>query len=268
MKTSSNKKITVLIPCYNEENGIGAVIKGFPTNELASQGYDLEVLVIDNNSTDRTTEVASMSGARVIHEHRKGKGNAVRRGFYSISKDTDYVVMLDGDNTYRSDEILRLVEPLNADFCNVVIGSRLTGNISENSMKSLNWFGNMMYSKLVTYFYGTHVTDVLTGYFAWKRKTIETLRPHLESEDFRIEMEMVTKMARLGEKIRSVPISYDVREGTSNLRPIYDGLRILLTFAQNLTWNPILKHGHKGNDHFFVDSLSSKSGRMVLDQNN
>lgn len=233
-----NKKITVLIPCFNEERGICAVVKSFPIERIRTQGYDLEIVVIDNNSNDRTAELAKSCGATVIHEPKKGKGNAIRAGFFHISKDTDYVVMLDGDDTYRPEEILRLVEPLDSNFCDVVIGSRLGGRISEGSMTTFNRIGNWVFSHLVRYFYRVNVTDVLTGYFAWKREALVKLRPHLLSQGFAIEMEMVTKMAKLGEEIYSVPISYHARAGETNLRPIYDGSRILWMFLKNLTWNP------------------------------
>lgn len=244
MKPSSKnrkKKITVLIPCYNEEGGIGAVIKNFPAEKIRDHGYDFEIIVIDNNSDDTTAKVARKHGATVLHEPNKGKGNAMRLGFRNISEGTDYVVMLDGDTTYRPDELLRLVEPLDSGFCSVVIGSRLGGRITDGSMTAFNRFGNWMYSHLVRFFYEVNVTDVLTGYFAWSRAALERLSPHLESEGFAIEMEMVTKMARLGEDIYSVPITYHKRAGTTNLRPIYDGTRILLMFAKNLRWRPYTK---------------------------
>lgn len=236
--TPAKKKITVLIPCYNEEGGVCAVIKGFPRERIEKHGFNLEVIVIDNNSTDRTAEVALKCGATVLHEPMKGKGNAIRRGFNSISEDTDYVVMLDGDDTYRPNEILRLIEPLDSGFCDVVIGSRLGGKITTGSMTKFNRAGNWVFSHLVRYFYRVNVTDVLTGYFAWKRGALVKLRPHLLSQGFAIEMEMVTKMAKLGEEIYSVPISYDSREGETNLRPIYDGTRILWMFGKNLFWTP------------------------------
>ena len=162
----------------------------------------------------------------------------MRAGFYTIGADADYVVMLDGDDTYRPEEILRLVEPLDSNFCDVVIGSRLGGRITDGSMTTFNRGGNWIFSHLVRYFYRVNVTDVLTGYFAWKREALERLRPHLKSQGFAIEMEMVTKMAKLGEEISCVPISYHSREGESNLHPIYDGLRILWMFTKNLFWKP------------------------------
>jgi glycosyltransferase involved in cell wall biosynthesis len=262
------KRVTILIPCYNEESGITGVITGFPLAQLRKHGYDAEILVIDNNSTDKTAEVARAAGARVIHERKQGKGNAIRAGFYKITKSTDYVVMLDGDDTYRPGEIIRLLEPINSGFCNVVIGSRLGGRISKGSMTKFNRMGNWIFSHLVRYSYRVNVTDVLTGYFAWKRQAVENLRPHLESKGFAIEMEMITKMARLGENIYSVPISYNAREGHSSLNPIGDGVRILRMYLANLNWHPSpddlpihIQHRKRAMDffeHLMIGSRRSK----------
>jgi glycosyltransferase involved in cell wall biosynthesis len=232
------KKITVLIPCLNEAAGIGQVVRAFPRQQLRRQGYELEVLVIDNNSKDATAEVARKAGAKVIFEGKPGKGNAIRTGMDSVSADTNFVVMLDGDNTYRPAEVARLVEPLNSGFCDVVIGSRLAGRIPNGAMTGFNRLGNWIFSHLVRYFYKVNVTDVLTGYFAWRKSVVDDLRPHLESKGFAIEMEMVTKMARLGHEIYCVPISYDARAGETNLRPVYDGSRIFKMFLKNLWWKP------------------------------
>jgi glycosyltransferase involved in cell wall biosynthesis len=257
------KRITVLIPCYNEAEGIAEVIKKFPQKQLAKQGFELDVLVIDNNSSDDTAEVARKAGARVITEMRQGKGYAMRTGFYSITSETDYVVMLDGDDTYKAEEVFRLVEPIDAGFAKVIIGSRMYGRMGQGSMKRFNKLGNHLYSTLVRSAYGILVTDVLTGYYAWSREVVEDMRPHLRSRGFAIEMEMVTKMARLGYEVYSVPISYEPRLGDSSLNPIYDGARIMLMYLRNLRWQPTsrrsrlkrsmrylrkkvgLNHGHK-----------------------
>ncbi len=107
-------------------------------------------------------------------------------------------------------------------------------------MTRFNMMGNKIFSFLVRNFYpgGLKITDVLTGYFAWKRESIEQLQPHLTSDGFALEMEMVTKMIRLKQEICCVPISYNARAGSTNLHPIYDGLRILRMFARNLFWKP------------------------------
>ena len=143
------KKITVLIPCYNEAKNIAAVIGVFPTKEIKARGYDLEIVVIDNNSSDDTSVIARDCGATVLLETKKGKGNAMKRGFRYIKPDSDYIVMLDGDDTYRPEELLRMVELLSSGFCNAVTGSRLGGRIHEGSMSATNRFGNWMFSHLV-----------------------------------------------------------------------------------------------------------------------
>ena len=133
-----------MIPCYNEEKGIGNVMRDVKKYDSKSHGYNVEVLVIDNNSNDNTSKIAESLGARVIHEKKKGKGSAIRCGFSNIPKDTDYVVMIDGDNTYKPYEMHRLLELLDSGFSDAVIGSRLEGKMIGNSMsfshRTANWF--------------------------------------------------------------------------------------------------------------------------------
>jgi glycosyltransferase involved in cell wall biosynthesis len=231
-------KITILIPCHNEEKGLGKVIDGIPLQLLKRLHIKTEILVINNNSTDKTVEVAVKKGARVIHEIKKGKGHAVMTGFNSVSSDTTYVVMIDGDNTYKTKEILRLIEPLMHDFCDVVIGSRLGGKMRKNSLKFRNRVANWGYTFLVRQFYQANITDVLSGYFAWKKEVVDDLKKHLDSEGFEIEMDMITKMKRLGYQMYSVPITYDERAGFTKIQAVSDGIRVLKTFFKNLNWSP------------------------------
>jgi dolichol-phosphate hexosyltransferase len=235
---SLTKKITILIPCHNEEQGIGNVLKEIPSEALLKAGYHFEVIVIDNNSTDKTVKIAKAMGATVISEPKKGKGNAIKTGFLSVSSDTDYVIMLDGDDTYKPSEIPRLIEPLASDFCDVIVGSRLGGKTLKGSLKFPNRVANWAYAFLVRLVYKANVTDVLSGFFAWRSGALDSLKLHLNSDGFAIEMEMITKMVKLGHRIYSVPITYDVRKGESKINPFHDGYRILKMFFQNLGWNP------------------------------
>lgn len=232
------KTITILIPCHNEEKGIGKVIDSIPTKLLSRMGYKTDILVIDNNSTDRTSHVANTRDVRIIHESKKGKGHAIRKGMQSLLPETDYVVMMDGDNTYKAKEIPRMIEPLANNFCDVVVGSRLGGKINKGSLKFSNRLANWGFTFLVRRMYMANVTDVLSGFFAWKKKAVKDLHPHLTSSGFAIEMEMITKMVRLNHDITSVPITYDVRLGRSKVSSIADGLRILEMFIRNLSWSP------------------------------
>lgn len=234
----TTKKLVVLIPCHNEADGIADVLLKFPKVKLEHNNYSTNIIVIDNCSTDNTSKIAKSHGATVITETKKGKGNAMRAGFRAVPPDTDYVVMLDGDDTYDAGEIIRMIEPLESNFCNVVIGSRLGGKMHSGAMRSLNRGGNWFFTHIVRIYYKVNVTDVLTGYFAWNKETIDELLPHLVSEGFAIEMEMITKMAKLGHQIYSVPISYTPRSGETNLRPFYDGRRILKTYFGSMRWQP------------------------------
>jgi dolichol-phosphate hexosyltransferase len=232
------QKITILIPCHNEERGIGSVIDGIPLRLLKRLGYKTEIIVINNNSTDRTAHIAEKRGAKVIVETKKGKGHAIKSGFKAVSDETVFVIMLDGDNTYKTKEIIRLIEPLMTNFCDVVIGSRLGGKMKKNSFKLQNRIVNWAYTFLVRQFYRTNITDVLSGYFAWRKDVLDRLLPHLESEGFEIEMEMITKMEKLGFEVYSVPITYDEREGQTKIEAIKDGIKILSMFFKNLNWSP------------------------------
>ncbi len=234
------KKITLIVPCHNEEKGIGKVIDGLPREKLKKAGFNVEVLVIDNNSKDKTSEIAKKKGARVLPESNQGKGNAIRAGFRNISKDTDYVVMVDGDDTYKTHEILRLIEPLESNFCDVVVGSRLEGKMNGSSMSRSHRLANWLFTFLTRSLYGANITDTCTGYFAWKRKVIVSLNSYIKSPGFAIEAEMISKISKLGYKIYSVPITYDPRAGKtkSKLSPFKDAIKIIWMLMKNRRWKP------------------------------
>lgn len=232
------KKIVVLIPCYNEEKGIGYVIDRIPKDKLKKLGYKTEILVIDNNSKDRTAEIAKSKGAKVIKETKQGKGHAIRTGFKNIPKNADIIAMIDGDNSYDIKELPRLIEPLQNKFADVIVGTRLNGRIADNSMSYFNRLGNWFFTFLARVGYDTNVLDVCSGFFTWKKNVIKNLSNYLESDGFSIEMEMITKMARMKYACYSVPISYNPRNGKSSLRPVKDGISILHAWARNLAWKP------------------------------
>lgn len=232
------KKVSVIIPCYNEQEGIGKVIRDIPKKFLKKLDFEIEVIVVNNNSTDLTSSVINNFNVKRLYEKKTGKGYAMRSGFNAISPDTRYVIMMDGDHTYKPKEMLRMIEPLASNFCDVVIGSRLGGKLKKNSFQFKNRLANWFFTFLVRVFYHGNVTDVLTGYFAWKREVIDNMKNEIESTGFAIEMEMITKMIKMGYQIYSVPITYDKRKGISKLNPWMDGLRILLMLIKNISWQP------------------------------
>jgi len=239
------KKITIVIPCHNEEKGIAKVLSDIPHKKLQSLGYTVHTIVADNNSTDRTAAAARNLNAEVVFVPKKGKGHALKHGLLAIPKDSDYVVMLDGDNTYKSSEIYRLIEPLENNFADCIIGSRLGGKIRDGAFKFQNRVANWIYTFLIRQIYRANVTDVLSGYFAWKKEVVDELLPHIQSRGFSIEIDLITKTVLLGKTIYSVPITYDQREGESKIDSIRDGLIILSILFLNIIWKPNLHHSRR-----------------------
>lgn len=233
----SKRIVTVVIPCYNEAGSIAQVVKSFYTSKLVNNAFDFDILVVDNNSKDDTAAIAREAGARVLHEHKQGKGHAMRTGFRNIHPQADYVVMLDGDATYKSQEVLRLLEPIHHGFCDVVVGSRLSGKMLANSMAFGNRGFNWLCVFIVRFFYRANVTDILSGYYAWRRDVIEKVAPQLHASGFALEMELITKMARMKYDMYSVPISYQKRTSGSGISPL-DSIPILKMFLRNLFWKP------------------------------
>ncbi len=233
------QKISIIIPCHNEEAGIGHVLADIPQDRLKQYGYESEVIVIDNNSTDKTAAVAASYGAKVIREKKRGKGKAIQAGFRAVSDDTTFVVMMDGDHTYKPQEILRMIEPLASGFCDVVVGSRLNGKLRDPAFTFSRRVANWAFTFFVRQMFKANITDVLSGYFAWKKEVVDQMKQYISADGFAIEMDMITKMVKLGYEIYSVPITYEERKGHSKIQSVQDGMKIGKMFVSNLTWQPL-----------------------------
>ena len=155
------KKVSVVLPALNEEEAIGKVIDEIPVEELESKGYQTEIIVVNNGSTDKTAEIAAAQGAIVIDEPNRGKGRAIRTGFGAVSG--DFVFMLDSDFTYPAGYITQMVELLEGGY-DVVIGSRLNGSVEQGAIKRFNLIGNHLLAFLANMLYGTRVSDLCTGF--------------------------------------------------------------------------------------------------------
>ncbi len=147
------KKIAVLIPCYNEEKTIAAVVSDF--RRLLPNA---DVYVYDNNSTDKTADEARQAGAIVRFERKQGKGNVIRTMFREI--DADYYLMVDGDGTYPADMVLELIKPVMTNEADMVIGSRLH-TVSESKFKTINRLGNILFLFVLNSVFRVNITDLL-----------------------------------------------------------------------------------------------------------
>ncbi|MDG5471547.1 glycosyltransferase [Jeotgalibacillus sp. ET6] len=214
-------EIAVLIPCYNEEKTIGAVIEDFK-KELP----EAKIYVYDNNSKDKTSQIAEEHGAIVRKEYRQGKGNVVRSMFRDI--DADYYVMVDGDDTYPAQYVHALLEPVMNGEANMTIGDRLTnGTYFNENKRQFHGFGNTLVKKLINFLYKSDIKDIMTGYRAFDKFFVKAMP--VTSPGFEIETEMSIHALDKKFLIKEVEIDYrDRPEGSeSKLNTISDGIKVL-----------------------------------------
>ena len=220
------EKIAVLIPCYNEEITIEKVIKDFK-NELP----DADIYVYDNNSKDKTAEIARKNGAIVKHEYRQGKGNVVRTMFRDI--DADIYVIVDGDDTYPANEVHKLIEPIKNGEADMVAGDRLTNGTYKNENKRrFHQFGNNLVKNSINKLFKTNLKDIMTGYRAFNKIFVKTM-PVL-SPKFEIETEMTLHALDKKFIIKEVPIIYRNRPSgsKSKVNTIDDGIKVIKTIVK------------------------------------
>lgn len=220
------RKIAVLIPCYNEEITIEKVIKDFK-RELPNS----DIYVYNNNSKDKTEEIAKKSGAIVINEYKQGKGNVVRSQFRDI--DADIFVMVDGDDTYPAEFVHKLIEPVENGICDMAIGDRLSnGTYQKENKRHFHEFGNNLVKKAINVLFKTNLKDIMTGYRVFNKRFVKNM-PVL-SPKFEIETEM--SLYALDKKyiIKEVPIDYrDRPEGSvSKLNTFGDGIKVVKTIIR------------------------------------
>lgn len=212
-------RIAVLIPCYNEEVAIAAVIDAFRTALPMASVY-----VYDNNSGDRTAEVARERGAHVRHEARQGKGAVVRRMFADIEADT--YVLVDGDGTYDAASAPALVERLVGERLDMVCASRVAQG--QEAYRAGHRFGNRLLTGLVALLFGRRLVDMLSGYRVFSRRFVKSF-PAL-AHGFETETELTVHALSLSMPFVETPTPYRGRmEGSvSKLSTWRDGMRILL----------------------------------------
>ena len=218
-------KTAVLIPCYNEEITIEKVIKDFK-KELP----DAEIYVYNNNSKDKTAEIAEKNGAIVRHEYRQGKGNVVRSMFREI--DADIYVMVDGDDTYPAEEVHKLIKPVVDGEADMVIGDRLTnGTYQKENKRHFHEFGNNLVKKSINVAFKTDLKDIMTGYRVFNKLFVKTMP--VMSPKFEIETEMTIHTLDKNMGVENVIIEYrDRPEGSvSKLSTYSDGFKVLKTIA-------------------------------------
>ena len=224
MFENNQPSVAVLLPCFNEEVTIGKVVRDF---KAALPGA--AVYVYDNNSTDRTAEIAAAEGAIVRKEPRQGKGNVIRAMFEDI--DADVYVMADGDDTYPADAAPAMVAKVLEGY-DMVIGDRLSSTYFQENKRPFHNFCNRLVRGSINGLFNAHVTDIMTGYRAFSPLFVKSF-PIL-SKGFEIETEMTIHALDKNFALTSIPVGYRDRPAgsESKLNTFSDGFKVLRTIAR------------------------------------
>jgi dolichol-phosphate hexosyltransferase len=220
-------QVTVVIPVLNEREAIGKVL-----DDLKKEGFD-RVMVVDGYSTDGTLKIAESKGAVVLQQRGAGKAGALATAIDAVA--TPYMVVMDGDDTYKAADIHRML-PYAAEY-DEVIGARTGGR---ENIPQVNRAGNWLISKAFKLLFSEPITDVLSGMYLLRTETVRAVQ--ITSVSFDVEVEIASSIASAG-KITQVPISYGERLGKQKLRS-RDGGRIVTTlFWMAYYYNPLLLYG-------------------------
>lgn len=218
-------KIAVLIPCYNEEKTVAKVV-----TDAKKALPEAVIYVYDNNSKDRTVELATQAGAVIRYEYMQGKGNVIRRMFREI--DAECYVMVDGDDTYPMEYAPEMVDKVLNHNADMVVGDRLSSTYFTENKRPFHNMGNSLVRGSINRLFGCDVKDIMTGYRAFSYGFVKTF-PVL-SKGFEIETEMTIHAVSNNMQIENVIVEYrDRPEGSeSKLNTYSDGIRVLGTIGR------------------------------------
>ena len=219
------KKIAVLIPCYNESQTIAKVVKDYK-----KALPEADIYVYDNNSSDNTDEIAKKAGAIVRYEYRQGKGNVIRSMFRDL--DYDCYLMIDGDDTYPSENAREMCDLVLNGKADMVIGDRLSSTYFKENKRLFHGMGNVVVRWFINTIFKNNIKDIMTGYRAFSYDFVKGF-PIL-SKGFEIETEMTIHAVDKNFKVVEIPVQYrDRPEGSvSKLNTISDGIKVLRTIGR------------------------------------
>ncbi len=197
-------RISFLIPAYDEAATIGEVLE-----RVDALGLDRQIIVVDDGSSDTTADIvaryaAEHPGVTLVRQPNRGKGAAIRRAIQEI--DGDIVVIQDADMEYDPAEVPRLIEPIQRGVADVVYGSRLSGGQPQRAYLFWHLIGNRFLSLLTGVLYNTTLSDMETGYKAFRAEALRSLR--LREDSFGIEPEITGRVCRARLRIYEMPVSY------------------------------------------------------------
>jgi glycosyltransferase involved in cell wall biosynthesis len=240
--------IAVLIPCYQEEKTISAVVRDF-----RQALPEAEIYVFDNNCTDNTAALARAAGAIVRREKRQGKGFVVATMFDQV--DADIFVMVDGDGTYQAAAVHALLKPILDGDADITVACRLQEH-AEGAFRDLHIFGNQMVCRIINWMFGSDLHDIFSGYRAFTREAARLIP--ITSRGFDVETELTLQALYRGLVIKEIEAPYGNRpEGSSSkLKTGSDGFLVLLKlFLMIRSYKPLTVFGSLGIFLFVIGAI-------------
>ncbi len=218
-------KIAVLIPCYNEEKTIEKVVR-----DSKAALPEATIYVYDNNSTDRTVELAKAAGAVIRYEYMQGKGNVIRRMFREI--DAESYIMVDGDDTYPMEFAAEMVDKVLNHNADMVVGDRLSSTYFTENKRPFHNFGNSLVRGSINSLFKCDIKDIMTGFRAFSYQFVKTFP--VMSKGFEIETEMTIHAVSNNMQVENVIVEYrDRPEGSeSKLNTYSDGMKVIFTIIR------------------------------------
>ncbi|MBU1627033.1 glycosyltransferase family 2 protein [bacterium] len=219
-----NLTISAVVPCYNEELGIAKVIKSFPD-------FIDEIIVVDNNSTDKTSEIAESLGARIIFEKKQGYGRAYKTGFKAV--ENDIVITMDGDASYPASPIQPMLDRLVDENLDFISAARMPVDWDRNKENVKRFVGNKILSLMIMILFTQNIEDSQSGMWVFRRKILDIVKVRSDGMSFSEELKIE---AFSHPEIKSIEIpfqfKYQHREGQSKLNLWKDGFKNLIFLFQ------------------------------------
>lgn len=221
------EKVCVILPCFNESLTLPSMVQ-----QIQNISSEIEILIVDNLSTDDSFKIASNLGVKVVREMKKGKGFAIKRGFLSLADSCEVVVIVDGDDTYSLSNLVKAINLVKDYNYDMVVGNRI--NKADSNDNRINVFrrghrtGNFMFSKLSQLLHPSGVLDSLSGFRVLSRNFVESFTGG--ASEFEIEAELNAHAAFIKAAVGNIDVDYKGRPigSESKLRTFRDGYKILL----------------------------------------
>ncbi len=259
------KKITVVIPALNEEQGIGLALKEIPVSKLMNMGYETEVMVIDNGSKDNTRHIARQHGATVLIQPIRGYGNAYKAGFANASG--DIIVTGDADNTYPFADLPEILEKMEKEDLDFISTNRLK-HVSSEVMTPSHIFGNRLLTTITKILFNLPFVDSQSGMWIFRREIWDEL--DVKSSGMAFSQELKIEAYIRGFKCAEVPITYRIRAGVAKLNTLKDGIKVMFRIFHKRLSTLFLKNTSMGKERvsIFGDTGSEPLFHAHADEKN